>query len=316
MTELYRTSLEKLKYENNLDRPTAKRTRESSVGFWSWEPERHVSHLKYLIDLFFEVSGIARSDNNIKSEDEHRCKRCCLLLKNSNPMSSEFKKHKKVCPWPRINRSGSKADKAIQHQKKVETAKEQSFLQIGSQKIENVFNFKYLGCWLQSDGTFDFELKARIDQANAAFGQLFNIWQNEMLDLDLKIRIYKAAVVSIAIYGSSSWLLNDDMCKAIKSWNNKNLHHITNESYDKGYNDPTFSITIAIKQRRLKWLRKILTEPSFYYSKAYMMLKYQFQNGREGNAFEDIPEDLSWQDLINLLGDKEKVRELSASFNN
>jgi len=63
--------------------------------------------------------------------------------------------------------SGSKADKAIQHQKKVETAKKQSFLQIGSQKIENVFNFKYLGCWLQSDGTFDFELKARLDQANA-----------------------------------------------------------------------------------------------------------------------------------------------------
>ena len=46
-----------------------------------------------------------------------------------------------------------------------------------------------------------------------------------------------------------------------------------------------------------------------------MMLKYQFQNGREGNAFEDIPAN-SWQDLINLLGDKEKVRELSASFNN
>ena len=47
-----------------------------------------------------------------------------------------------------------------------------------------------------------------------------------------------------------------------------------------------------------------------------MMLKCQFQNGREGNAFEDIPDDFSWQDLINLLGDKEKVRESSASFNN
>ena len=48
-----------------------------------------------------------------------------------------------------------------------------------------------------------------------------------------------------------------------------------------------------------------------------MMLKYQlFQNGREGNAFEDISANFSWQDLINLLGDKEKVRELSASFNN
>ena len=48
-----------------------------------------------------------------------------------------------------------------------------------------------------------------------------------------------------------------------------------------------------------------------------MMLKYQFQNGREGNAFEDIPANCeSWQDLINLLGDKEKVRVLSASFKN
>ena len=104
---------------------------------------------------------------------------------------------------------------------------------------------------------------------------------------------------------NSSWLFNNDLCKAIKSWNNKNLHHITNESYDKGYNDPTFSITIAIKQRRLKWLRKSLTEQSFSYSKAYMMLKYQFQNGREGNAFEDIPEDFSWQDLINTQNPEE-----------
>ena len=46
-----------------------------------------------------------------------------------------------------------------------------------------------------------------------------------------------------------------------------------------------------------------------------MMLKYQFQNGREGNAFEDIPANF-WQDLINLLGDKEKVRVLSANFKN
>ena len=37
---------------------------------------------------------------------------------------------------------------------------------------------------------------------------------------------------------------------------------------------------------------------------------------REGNAFEDIPANFSWQDLIDLLGDKEKGRELSASFNN
>ena len=110
VTEWYRTSLKNLKYENHLPRPTAKRTRESSVGYKSLEPKRHVSHLKYLIDLFFEVTGISRSDNNIKREDEHRCKRCCLLLKNSNPKSSEFKQHKKVCPWPRINRSGSKAD--------------------------------------------------------------------------------------------------------------------------------------------------------------------------------------------------------------
>ena len=74
----------------------------------------------------------------------------------------------------------------------------------GSQ-VQQVSDFTYLGVIISSDGTIDRELSARIRKASGAFNQLSNIWKNRNIQTNTKIRIYKAAVLTILLYGSEVW---------------------------------------------------------------------------------------------------------------
>ena len=71
--------------------------------------------------------------------------------------------------------------------------------------VQQVSDFTYLGTIISSDGTIDRELSARIQKASGAFNQLSNIWKNRNIQSYTKIRIYKAAVLTILLYGSEVW---------------------------------------------------------------------------------------------------------------
>ena len=71
--------------------------------------------------------------------------------------------------------------------------------------VQQVSDFTYLGVIISSDGTIDRELSARIQKASGAFNQLSNIWKNRNIQTNTKIRIYKAAVLTILLYGSEVW---------------------------------------------------------------------------------------------------------------
>ena len=68
-------------------------------------------------------------------------------------------------------------------------------------------DFTYLGTIISSDGTIDRELSARILKASGAFNQLSNKLKNRNIKSNTKIRIYKykAAVLTILLYGSEVW---------------------------------------------------------------------------------------------------------------
>ena len=74
-----------------------------------------------------------------------------------------------------------------------------------AQSIEQVSNFTYLGAIISADGTINRELSARIQKASGAFHQLGSIWQSRNIRTPTKIRIYKAAVLTILLYGSEVW---------------------------------------------------------------------------------------------------------------
>ena len=97
------------------------------------------------------------------------------------------------------------------------------YLIIGDEKLKMVPEFVYLGHLIRYDGDKLPNLKRRIKKAQAAFGLLFRIWNEEVIDLSVKILAYTAFVVSIFTYGSESWILDDKTKKKVINWNVKNI---------------------------------------------------------------------------------------------
>ncbi|KAL5259045.1 hypothetical protein ACHWQZ_G009498 [Mnemiopsis leidyi] len=71
--------------------------------------------------------------------------------------------------------------------------------------VEQVSNFVYLGATISGDGTIDRDLDVRIQKANGAFHQLWKIWNSRAIRTPTKIRIYKAAVLTLLLYGAEVW---------------------------------------------------------------------------------------------------------------
>jgi hypothetical protein len=73
---------------------------------------------------------------------------------------------------------------------------------IEQKQLESVESFKYLGSILTNDGTCSCKIKCRIAMAKAAFTKKRALFTNT-LDLELKKKIVKCYVWSIALYGRS-----------------------------------------------------------------------------------------------------------------
>jgi hypothetical protein len=77
-------------------------------------------------------------------------------------------------------------------------------LMIDHKQLENVESFKYLGSILTNDGKYTCEIKSRIAMANAAFNKaLFT----SKTDLELRKKLVKSYIWSIALYGAETWTL-------------------------------------------------------------------------------------------------------------
>ena len=81
-------------------------------------------------------------------------------------------------------------------------------ISIGNHTLEVVDKFTYLGSTISSNLSLDAELNTRIGKAMTVMARLAKrVWDNTMLTVNTKMRVYQACVLSTLLYGSESWTL-------------------------------------------------------------------------------------------------------------
>ena len=78
-------------------------------------------------------------------------------------------------------------------------------------------SFKYLGSILTNDGRCTCEIKCRIATAKAAFNKKRTLFTST-LDLELRKKLVKCHIWSIALYGAETWTLRTVDQKHLESF--------------------------------------------------------------------------------------------------
>jgi hypothetical protein len=98
---------------------------------------------------------------------------------------------------------------------------------IRNQRIETTDSFCYLGCSLFRDQRSDNEIESRLMKATAAFYMLKNvIWYRKTISVNAKLRIYRACILPVLLYGSEVWALTMAQENRINTFYMKGLRTI------------------------------------------------------------------------------------------
>ncbi|VDO78741.1 unnamed protein product [Schistosoma margrebowiei] len=141
-------------------------------------------------------------------------------------------------------------------------------LMIGSEKIERVDRFTYLGSLISPCGLVCDEISARIQKARPAFTNLHHLWRRRDICLSTKGRVYCAAVRSVLLYGSETWPVRVEDIRRLLVFDHRCLRNIARISWDHRVSNAFVrkrvlgkvgkSIVDVVKLHQLRWLRHVL----------------------------------------------------------
>ena len=87
---------------------------------------------------------------------------------------------------------------------------------MNGQKLQVVDKFTYLGSTLSRAVHIDDEVTARTAKASVAFGRLrTNVWEQNGIRLDTKLKVYKAVVLPTLLYACGTWTGNQRHAKKL-----------------------------------------------------------------------------------------------------
>ena len=150
----------------------------------------------------------------------------------------------------------------------------QTHIIMNGETLEQVDSFKYLGALITEDGKSTIEIRARLAIALSAMSRLSKMWKSQRISIATKIRLYKALVTSIALYGCESWTLLAETEQRIEAFEMKCYRRILNISYrDRKTNDYVRQkieelggkqerLLQVVKRRKLQWYGHITRHDS------------------------------------------------------
>jgi hypothetical protein len=151
------------------------------------------------------------------------------------------------------------------------SAGQNHYIKIANILFENVSQFRYLGMTVTNQNLIQEEIKRRMNSGNACYHSVQYLLSSCPLSLNIKIRLYKTIILSVARYGCETWSLalrvehhglrvfenrvlrkifGPKRCEVTGRW--RELH---NEELRVLYSSP--SIIRMIKSRRRRWTRHV-----------------------------------------------------------
>lgn len=88
-------------------------------------------------------------------------------------------------------------------------------LKIDDQEVAIVNDFKYLGAYV---GSTNKDVNVRIGLAWVAFHKLKSILKAPKTKINFKIRLFKAACISILLYGCETWILTKHLANRLDAY--------------------------------------------------------------------------------------------------
>ena len=138
---------------------------------------------------------------------------------------------------------------------------------INGSPVDKVDDFVFLGCNVPY---VEVDVKRRTRLAAWAFGRLKRtVWTNQDISRSLKVRIYKALILPIAIYGADSWTLRQADTRQFESFEMRCLRiilgvhlmdRVKNEEIRQRLNIPD-TICEEVSKRRMKWFGHVVRMP-------------------------------------------------------
>ncbi|BHF62050.1 Cytoplasmic dynein 1 heavy chain 1 [Sparganum proliferum] len=147
---------------------------------------------------------------------------------------------------------------------------EKAPLGIDGCQLEEVDSFKYLGARLLPNGQSKDDTVSRIDAARWVFSSLRKcLWNRRDLSIATKIRVYRASVRSVLLYGCECWALRVEDERKLEIFNHHCLRIILRVKFTDFVPNETVRarcnniarITQAIQERRLRWFGHVLRRP-------------------------------------------------------
>ncbi|BHF84284.1 hypothetical protein SprV_0902743500 [Sparganum proliferum] len=147
---------------------------------------------------------------------------------------------------------------------------EKTPLGIDDCQLEEVDSFKYPGAGLLPNGQSKEDIASRIDDARWVFSSLRKcLWNRHDLSIATKIRVHRASVRSVLLYGCECWALRVEDERKLGVFDHPCLRSILRVKFTDFVSNETVRarcdniarITQAIQERRLKWFGHVLRRP-------------------------------------------------------
>ena len=172
---------------------------------------------------------------------------------------------------------------------------------LDGQEIEEVESFEYLGSLININSESSVEIKRRLSMARNTTQNMSNIWRSRGVSVELKLRLLRASVFSIAMYGCESWAPTKSDFKRIDafelwcyrrllrvSWKEKKTNSWVLERIGSG-----LILNSKIRERKLRYFGHIKR-------KNYCIEKQIIQGKVRGKRSRGRPK-RAWSDSIRAL---------------